>query len=202
MVCVTECWKWALVKREIKIYVCFLWIKEQSLVRLLICSLGSKKSHQCFQLVFLCVHFSAAEPQGELEKCSSQYDTWNFAFVSEQIRSNRGGHWNAWKTCGHLPCSLPPQAFLSILVIYLLALYPEVILTFLAPYCGVLHTFLKYISLGAEFKCGGHTELKKIYFSKHVKKKVIWDFWKFGRNNSWSKRGRADSSFDRWAWHY
>lgn len=74
---------------------------------------------------------------------------------------------NLW----HFPCSLPPQAFLSILVIYLLASYPEVILTFLAPHCGVLYTFLTYISLGAEFKCGGHTELKKFYFSKHVKKK-------------------------------
>lgn len=74
---------------------------------------------------------------------------------------------NLW----HFPCSLPPQAFLSILVIYLLASHPEVILTFLAPHCGVLYTFLTYISLGAEFKCGGHTELKKFYFSKRVKKK-------------------------------
>lgn len=52
---------------------------------------------------------------------------------------------------------------------------------FLPSHCGVLHTILTYISLGAKFrKCGSHTELKKFHFSKHEKKIIKKSFGIFG----------------------
>lgn len=42
---------------------------------------------------------------------------------------------------------------------------------FLVPHCGVLHTILSNISLGAVFrKCGGHTELKNSISLSMLKK--------------------------------